>query len=434
MLNQNSRNYRLVPTSQEAAHAFPLADKSLAILALVPLLPIWAFNAVISIYSRNPLLCQYHQQDILGRSITLHRFSNGIYRDSACILAILRGHLSLCGAPLGKKSSGVPVAKGSSGDKVANSIPLHCPAPGLFSLHQLQSNIGLSGEDLATQLNRQAQMGIVAYLGLILRCAFNRFFYRANKQLRKPAQFNLFGIAINNHSMCEALDWVVSKTEVSAAKASSPEVAFFINAHSINLSYRTRDFRGLLQQADKRFADGSGVRLAAKIKGIQLRDNVNGTDMLPLLCQRAVKQGLKLYFLGAKPGIAQQAADNLERRFPGLQIVGTQHGYFNQKQGSQITQDIHASGADVVLVGLGSPNQEAWCLAQKDKLQCNRILAVGGLFDYYAGAIKRAPLWMREMGLEWVWRLLQEPYTKFKRYVIGTPEFLIRTFIFKQYA
>ena len=131
--------------------------------------------------------------------------------------------------------------------------------------------------------------------------------------------------------------------------------------------------------------------------------------------------------MGAKPGIAKKAAEKLIKEHKGLNIVGTEHGYTHLNNESLIKQ-INDSGCDLLLVAMGSPIQEKWLIDNKCKLKCKTALAVGGLFDFYSGSISRSPLWLRELGMEWIWRLIQEPRIKFTRYVIGTPLFLYRTF------
>ena len=187
-------------------------------------------------------------------------------------------------------------------------------------------------------------------------------------------------------------------------------------------------FFNQLTKADALFADGSGMRLAAKKAGFQLNGNNNGTDMLPHLCKSFVESKQSLYFFGAKPGIAEKAANTLRAKYSGLNIVGTEHGYNENKTSEQIIEAINNSGCDVLLVAMGSPVQEKWLLEHKDKLHCKTALAVGGLFDFYSGNISRSPMWLREIGMEWIWRLMQEPRNKFNRYVIGNPLFLYRTF------
>jgi N-acetylglucosaminyldiphosphoundecaprenol N-acetyl-beta-D-mannosaminyltransferase len=151
--------------------------------------------------------------------------------------------------------------------------------------------------------------------------------------------------------------------------------------------------------------------------------------MLPHLCKSCVESKQSLYFFGAQPGIAEQAANALCKKYPGLNIAGTKHGYNKDNNAEQIIESINNSGCDILLVAMGSPVQEQWLLEHRDKLHCKTALAVGGLFDFYSGNISRSPLWLREIGMEWVWRLLQEPRNKFNRYVVGNPIFLYRTFI-----
>ncbi len=236
-------------------------------------------------------------------------------------------------------------------------------------------------------------------------------------------QFDVFDITINNSMMREAVEWATTKT--SYAKN-----GVFVNAHSINMTRKFSTLKDTINSADKVFADGTGIRMAAKRVGEVLLDNVNGTDMLPKLCARAASKGLSIFLLGAEPGVADAMADNLNRRFPTLRIAGTQHGYFNKEgeENALVVDRINASNADIVLVGFGSPIQEAWLENNRNALRVSTVLAVGGLFDFYSGRIPRAPVWMRNAGIEWVWRLLQEPKSKFERYVIGNPLFLWEMF------
>ena len=246
----------------------------------------------------------------------------------------------------------------------------------------------------------------------------------------------LFDLPINNVSMDKAVHWVLNQRFSLNAKDSSnietekTNLAFFINVHSINLSFQNPDFYQTLKQADCLFADGAGMRLASNHVGEPLLDNVNGTDMLPELCRQAAKEKKSIYFLGSSPGVAKKAARRLKRTYPGLTIAGYQHGYFKEQNNANIIAKINKSNADILLVALGSPVQESWLLNNAEQLHCKTALAVGGLFDFYSGNIPRAPLWMRKLSLEWVFRLMQEPQKKFNRYVVGNPLFLVRTFLF----
>jgi N-acetylglucosaminyldiphosphoundecaprenol N-acetyl-beta-D-mannosaminyltransferase len=237
----------------------------------------------------------------------------------------------------------------------------------------------------------------------------------------QPPTLQLFGVAIDNISMDEALDWMLARAR------SGPQVqAAFVNPDCLNIAYRHTDYRTVLQRADKVFPDGIGLQLACRMLGIGLRANVNGTDLFPLLCERLAGSDSGIFLLGAQPGMAAATAENMTSRYPGLRIVGVEHGYFSAAEQAQLIERINASGASILLVALGAPRQELWLAEQRDRLQANVLLGVGGLFDYYSGRIPRAPLWMREIGLEWVWRLLQEPARLWRRYIIGNPLFLYR--------
>ena len=159
---------------------------------------------------------------------------------------------------------------------------------------------------------------------------------------------------------------------------------------------------------------------------VSLRANVNGTDLFPELCAQLQHSGLRLFLLGARPGIAEATAENMRKRFPGLDICGTRHGYFDRAQTRQVISEINRSGADIVLVAMGVPHQELWIDAHRQHLDARVLMGVGGLFDFYSGRISRAPVWVRELGMEWGWRILQEPGRMWKRYVIGNPLFLYR--------
>jgi N-acetylglucosaminyldiphosphoundecaprenol N-acetyl-beta-D-mannosaminyltransferase len=162
-----------------------------------------------------------------------------------------------------------------------------------------------------------------------------------------------------------------------------------------------------------------------------LLENLNGTDMLPYLCENAVKNRFRIFLLGAQPGVAEKAKANLIKKFNGLQISGTQHGYFGKEEEQKVIEKINKSKTDILLVALGVPKQEKWICGNLSKLQVKVAMGVGGLFDFYSGKIKRAPRWMREVGLEWLYRVLQEPKRMWRRYIIGNPLFLLRVIKWK---
>jgi exopolysaccharide biosynthesis WecB/TagA/CpsF family protein len=228
----------------------------------------------------------------------------------------------------------------------------------------------------------------------------------------------IFGVPFYNGRMNDIANILAKKAE----EKSKTTVAF-INTHYLNCAYEDFSQRERLRQFDYILPDGSGVSLACKILSYKYRDNFNGTDLLPRLCEVASKKNLSMYFLGGKEGVAFRASENLKKMYPNLKIAGTRNGYFDDDDA--VVKEINDANADFLFVGFGAIIQEKWVLKNIDKLQCGVVLAVGGLCDVYSGDLKRNPI-LRKLGLEWFGRLLQEPCRLFGRYVIGNPLFVLR--------
>ncbi|QSP93980.1 WecB/TagA/CpsF family glycosyltransferase [Marinobacter salinisoli] len=239
--------------------------------------------------------------------------------------------------------------------------------------------------------------------------------------LETSGKSSLLGVSFANISLEEALQQLES-----AMNGNRSVNLFFVNSHCLNVSYRNINYRQALEQADLVFPDGSGVAMGCQRKGEQLQHNLNGTDLFPQLCALAARMGRSVFFLGAKPGIAAQVADWARAEYPGLKVAGTQDGYFSEEEEPEVIAGINRSNADILLVGMGVPVQELWLNRVQPQLKTSLNLAVGGLFDYYSGRIPRAPLWMRQRGLEWVWRLRQEPGRMWRRYLLGNPLYTLR--------
>ena len=236
-----------------------------------------------------------------------------------------------------------------------------------------------------------------------------------------PDHVTLLGIPIANLSMAEAVDRIVA-----LALANETSQVCFVNADCVNLAFRNELYTNILQHAELVLADGVGVRLAGQLLNRHIRQNVNGTDLLPLLGSIAASKGLGIYLLGGRPGIPEATAKWMQERCPELSISGTRNGYFTTEEESVIVSDIRHSGASILLVALGAPKQEQWIANHKSALNPGVCLGVGGLFDFYSGRVPRAPIWMREIGLEWFYRFLQEPDRMWRRYFLGNAIFLFR--------
>lgn len=195
-----------------------------------------------------------------------------------------------------------------------------------------------------------------------------------------------------------------------------------INPEKIMKAQEDRELKSLLNQATYQIPDGIGVILASKLKKGRIRERVTGIDMMLKLCKEATNNGKRIFLYGAKPGIADEAKAKLEEMFPGILIVGTLNGY--EKNEEVIERTINDSAAEIVFVALGSPAQENWIIAHKEKLNPSVYQGVGGSFDVISGRLNRAPAVFQKFGLEWLYRLLKEPW-RWKRQ-LELPRFLLR--------
>ncbi len=201
---------------------------------------------------------------------------------------------------------------------------------------------------------------------------------------------------------------------------------FFLNAHCANIRARNHTYRAALARADMILPDGIGVEVAAKLQGVQLAENLNGTDFVPKLLKRAACLGQSVYLLGGRPGTAQAAAARLQHMFPDLAVAGTRDGYAGAARVDEAIDDINQSGADILLVAMGVPLQELWITQNRHRLDPRIALGVGALFDFLAGNVRRAPCVVRRARMEWAWRLAMEPRRMARRYLMGNFEFLGR--------
>ncbi len=232
----------------------------------------------------------------------------------------------------------------------------------------------------------------------------------------------LFGIPIHNTTMQEAIESIVERLGATG----EPCQMCFVNAHCGNVACVDATYAAILRQAERVFADGIGVKLAGKLHGVEIVDNVNGTDLLPPLLAALEGTGHGVYFLGAKPGVVDGLVEWVRRTYPGVRVAGSHHGYFTRDEESQVIDEIRASGATLLLVAMGVPTQEKWLEANLGRSGARVGIGVGALFDFYSGTVPRAPLWMRRVGLEWLFRLGLEPKRMWRRYVVGNPLFLWR--------
>ncbi|WP_185829316.1 WecB/TagA/CpsF family glycosyltransferase [Sphingomonas ginkgonis] len=211
---------------------------------------------------------------------------------------------------------------------------------------------------------------------------------------------------------------------LSAAARRQPLLVGFCNAHTANLAQRDPALRDALDGALV-LNDGFGVDIASRALFRQpFKENLNGTDFTPFLLGET-DQPLRLFLVGSKPGIAEEAAAVLEKGFRNVRVVGVQHGFFRDQDSADLVRRIRASGANLVLLGMGQPRQEIWGKRHVAEIGVP-VLCIGALLDFCSGRIPRAPMSVRKLRLEWAYRLAHEPRRLFGRYVVGNLTFLAR--------
>jgi N-acetylglucosaminyldiphosphoundecaprenol N-acetyl-beta-D-mannosaminyltransferase len=163
--------------------------------------------------------------------------------------------------------------------------------------------------------------------------------------------------------------------------------------------------------------DGMGIVLALRLAGFQGVRRVAGVDLMMALLEVCARQGFRPYFLGATPEVVRKAAAEARRRFPGLELAGMRDGFFSPQQETDVIEEIRASGADCLFVGMPTPRKERLLHLHRDRLSVPFTMGVGGSFDVLAGKVSRAPAWMQRTGLEWLFRVYQEPSRMWWRYL-----------------
>jgi N-acetylglucosaminyldiphosphoundecaprenol N-acetyl-beta-D-mannosaminyltransferase len=215
---------------------------------------------------------------------------------------------------------------------------------------------------------------------------------------------------------------------VDFAISNSPKTVMYVNANGINLAQRDNKFIDILNFADCLHSDGWGVVWASRILGAPLREKIVVTDFFIDFCEELSRRKISMYFLGGRPGVSKKAKEKLQQKIPSLIILGEYHGYFDIGDDEMIIDEINNCKPNILVIGMGTPRQEKWLYCNRHRLKVSLCWSVGGLFDFVSGDIKRAPIWMLNCHLEWLFRLLQEPGRFWKRYMVGNLIFAYRVF------
>ena len=226
----------------------------------------------------------------------------------------------------------------------------------------------------------------------------------------------IMGIEYANATLTEIADECFSFTTSREAKT-----VVTPNGEIAERAYKDRAFGAVVAAADIAVPDGVSVKLAAKRCGTPIKERVPGVELAQELIKRLHGSGGSLFLFGGAEGVAEDAAKNVSAGSPGLVISGTRNGYFDDD--ADIIAQINAASPDVLFVCLGSPKQEEWMIANREKLSCGVMLGLGGTLDVLAGRVKRAPAFWRKIGCEWLYRTIKQP-SRIKR-IVKIPVFVL---------
>lgn len=215
---------------------------------------------------------------------------------------------------------------------------------------------------------------------------------------------SLLGVRVHSVDMATTLDTI--RGYVASER---PHYIVTADASAIVIAHDDPEFREIANRADLVTPDGAGILLGAKLLGTPLDSRVSGVDIARNVCRMAAEEGFSAFLFGSAPGVADQAAENLKRDIPGLVIAGTHNGFYGPSDEPAIVAQIRESGAKALLVALGIPRQEKFISKHLEDLGVCVAIGVGGSLDVFSGTVKRAPVWMQRHGLEWAYRLAQNP-------------------------
>lgn len=238
-----------------------------------------------------------------------------------------------------------------------------------------------------------------------------------------PPFVDVLGVPLALTDYEEMLEWIEA-----AIVSREPGYVCACNVHTVMRAQEDAELRAALLGASLNVPDGQPLVWAINALGHELRGRVYGPELMSRACQLATERGHRLYLYGGRnQGALVQLALNLRHRYPGIKIVGgysPPHRPLSEEERIAIAGEINRSRADIVWAGIGVPKQEKWMAGMRADLEAPVLLGVGAAFDFHAGLVPQAPLWMQEAGLEWAYRLAHEPRRLWRRYLRYNPRFL----------
>lgn len=242
-----------------------------------------------------------------------------------------------------------------------------------------------------------------------------------------PSKYSVCGVKVSSIGYDEAVHFIMS-----AAHQRTGATVTALAVHGLVLASRRSEFRSRLEQFDLVAPDGQPVRFALNLLyGQSLADRVYGPELMIRLCREAADTGAGVYLYGSYPEVVEALRLNLGQRFPRLKVVGSEPSVFRpltRMEDQALVDRVNDSGAGVVFLGLGCPLQETFAHDHRQSIKAVQV-CVGAAFDFHAGRKKMAPAWMQRNGLEWLYRLIQEPHRLWRRYLVTNSIFLIKFFV-----
>jgi len=240
-----------------------------------------------------------------------------------------------------------------------------------------------------------------------------------------PACFNVLGVRVDAVQIPD----VMARMERWIGEKRGSRMIAVTGMHGVTEAQHQPQLKQVLNSADLVVPDGMPLVWLGRLRGFGLRRRVYGPELMREFCRAAAAKRYRQFFYGGAPGVAEELGERLRREFPGLIVAGTFSPPFRELTGEEcedVARMIRAAAPDVIWVGLSTPRQERWMAEFRARLNGPVMVGVGAAFDLNTGRVRQAPAWMREHGLEWLWRLLMEPRRLWRRYLVLGPEFVWR--------
>ena len=238
--------------------------------------------------------------------------------------------------------------------------------------------------------------------------------------MTKPSFVNIFGIPITRLDLNE-----IPNAAVEIIKKPGKKAFFYVNAHCLNLANRDVEYKKILQRASLVYSGGIGPVLASRFLCKPLAQRTPTPDFIEKVLDYSQNNNWSIYLVGTTDASLKTAVRKLQKQFPKLKIAGFHNGFFDVIEEKKLIADINKKKPTIVLIGMGTPKQEKWINDNKDRLNAHVFWAVGAMFDVISGSMPRAPLWSQKLGLEWLYRLYQEPRRLWRRYTLGNAVFIV---------